>query len=189
MAKRINIALPPRVLRLIDQAAKAAGESRSDYVARRARASGRRVWEMLVIHYWGLFACSTLPNPKAFKKCIRRVKMKNFIIYERLFFAGALSLFMGACSLPCQAADIQIKYSDVYIDGEIRPGDAERLAVALSQARFDVSQLTVNSMGGDVREALRIAGLVRGTKLEVKVAKGGFCVSSCFFIFWTGFLD
>ena len=113
--------------------------------------------------------------------------MKNFKIDERLFVAGALLLFMGACSLPCLAADIQVKYSEVYLDGEIRPGDAERLAVALSQARFDVSQLTVNSMGGDVRESLRIAGLVRGTQLEVKVAKGGFCVSSCFFIFLDGF--
>ncbi len=36
--ERINITLPARVLRRIDQAAKAAGESRSDYIARRALA-------------------------------------------------------------------------------------------------------------------------------------------------------
>jgi len=35
-AERINITLPSRVLRRIDQAAKAAGESRSGYIARRA---------------------------------------------------------------------------------------------------------------------------------------------------------
>ena len=37
-AERINITLPSRVLRRIDQAAKAAGESRSGYIARRALA-------------------------------------------------------------------------------------------------------------------------------------------------------
>ena len=37
-AERINITLPSRVLRRIDQAAKAAGESRSSFIARRALA-------------------------------------------------------------------------------------------------------------------------------------------------------
>ncbi|MDP2818824.1 MAG: type II toxin-antitoxin system HicB family antitoxin [Polaromonas sp.] len=37
-AERINITLPSRVLRRIDQAAKDAGESRSGYIARRALA-------------------------------------------------------------------------------------------------------------------------------------------------------
>ena len=36
--ERINITLPSRVLRRIDQAAKEAGESRSGYIARRALA-------------------------------------------------------------------------------------------------------------------------------------------------------
>jgi HicB_like antitoxin of bacterial toxin-antitoxin system len=35
-AERINITLPSRVLRRMGQAAKAAGESRSGYIARRA---------------------------------------------------------------------------------------------------------------------------------------------------------
>jgi hypothetical protein len=35
-AERINITLPSRVIRRIDQAATAAGESRSSYIARRA---------------------------------------------------------------------------------------------------------------------------------------------------------
>ena len=37
-AERVNITLPARVLRRIDAAAKAAGESRSWYIARRAMA-------------------------------------------------------------------------------------------------------------------------------------------------------
>ncbi|MBC7705136.1 MAG: type II toxin-antitoxin system HicB family antitoxin [Rhodoferax sp.] len=37
-AERVNITLPSRVLRRIDQAARAAGESRSGYIARRALA-------------------------------------------------------------------------------------------------------------------------------------------------------
>ncbi|MBK5913881.1 type II toxin-antitoxin system HicB family antitoxin [Rhodocyclus purpureus] len=38
-AERINITLPARVLRRIDAAARAAGESRSGYIARRALAA------------------------------------------------------------------------------------------------------------------------------------------------------
>jgi len=38
-AERVNITLPARVLRRIDAAAKAAGESRSGYIARRALAA------------------------------------------------------------------------------------------------------------------------------------------------------
>ncbi len=37
--ERVNITLPARVLRRIDKAAKAAGESRSGYIARRALSS------------------------------------------------------------------------------------------------------------------------------------------------------
>ena len=37
-AERVNITLPARVLRRIDQAARAAGETRSGYIARRALA-------------------------------------------------------------------------------------------------------------------------------------------------------
>lgn len=38
-AERVNITLPARVLRRIDQAAQAAGETRSGYIARRALAA------------------------------------------------------------------------------------------------------------------------------------------------------
>ncbi len=38
-AERVNITLPARVLRRIDQAAKAAGETRSGYIARRVLAA------------------------------------------------------------------------------------------------------------------------------------------------------
>ncbi len=41
-AERVNITLPARVLRRIDMAAKAAGETRSGYIARRALADDVR---------------------------------------------------------------------------------------------------------------------------------------------------
>ena len=106
---------------------------------------------------------------------------------RRVFFSAILSLLLSGCHSASFAADITVRLSNIQLSGEIVPGDAERMAVALSQSKFDLRQLTVNSMGGNVREALRIAGLVRGTHLEVIVEKNGFCVSSCFFIFLGGY--
>ncbi|MDF2461772.1 MAG: hypothetical protein K0Q43_7 [Ramlibacter sp.] len=86
--------------------------------------------------------------------------------------------------------------TSVTLSGAIVPGDAERLASHfMSTKPIQISTtssyypfpntLYLNSPGGDVLEAVRLAELVRALGLAVAVAPGakGSCASSCFLIY------
>jgi hypothetical protein len=118
--------------------------------------------------------------------------MRNLI--NIAFFLSILaSLFQ-----PAVASDISIlanppggnNYSinnDFLLSGEIRKGDAEKLAKAFMQARPYPMRLTLNSPGGEVEEALRIVSLVKALRLPItEVEGGGTCASACFFIYLAG---
>ena len=81
------------------------------------------------------------------------------------------------------------------LSGQINPGDAERAVrvfLSVEPIMKDVhllpDALEVNSKGGDVREAIKIASLVKATYMNVTVKSGGrsVCASSCFFIYLAG---
>lgn len=88
-------------------------------------------------------------------------------------------------SIMAKAADVYSEKYSIYLDGEIRRGDAERVVVAAMEAKI-INRITVNSMGGDLMEAMRIAAIVKDAHWGVYVAKGKVCVSACFFIFLAG---
>jgi hypothetical protein len=73
------------------------------------------------------------------------------------------------------------------LKGEIVPGDYEYLLEVLRNdpARFlNSTGFVLASPGGDIQEALKVAGLVKGTYSAVFVGPAtGPCVSACFFIF------
>ena len=81
---------------------------------------------------------------------------------------------------------------EVRVEGQIVPGDAERLAkLALSLKREDIWKLnwlhvTINSGGGSVREALKIGRFLRSHNAFVWLWKGDQCLSSCVFILMAG---
>lgn len=79
--------------------------------------------------------------------------------------------------------------------GEIKPGDAEQavsVILAIKPLMKDFyphpRELVVNSPGGDVREAIRMASFVKAAHMDVSVLAGGkgACASSCFFIYLAG---
>lgn len=109
---------------------------------------------------------------------------KNFLLVL-IFFVATFIPLVG------HAADIFLGKSKLNIVGEIRPGDAERVAQsAIEQVTMNkrkIASVRVNSPGGDVAEAIRIADLVAGMKPDVYVANGGVCASSCFLIFLAGY--
>jgi hypothetical protein len=76
--------------------------------------------------------------------------------------------------------------SYLQLSGEIKKGDAEKLAKVLMQAHPFGTHLYLDSPGGDVNEALRIALLAKALHLDMVVAAGGTCASACFFIFLAG---
>jgi hypothetical protein len=71
------------------------------------------------------------------------------------------------------------------LSGEIKNGDAEKLAETFTIPFLD-RRLILDSPGGDVEEALRIASLVKTLHLITIVKDGSTCASSCFFIFLAG---
>ena len=97
----------------------------------------------------------------------------------RWLVAVVFSIFM----LPVLAADIYVESGhQVHIDGEIRTGDAERVASLISGMRY-LSIFSVKSPGGNVEEALRISTLIEGTNSGFVIKRGEICASACFFMF------
>lgn len=81
------------------------------------------------------------------------------------------------------------------LSGEIVPGDTERiigkvLAInpIVGRTYLLPSSIWIDSPGGDIREAMRLASLVKAAYLNVTVVPGGkgVCASSCFFIYLAG---
>lgn len=89
-------------------------------------------------------------------------------------------------SQSARAADVYIEGPSLYLNGEIRQGDAERLASLISQKKV-VLRLRINSPGGDLIEAMRLADLVKNAHIGVTVGNGGYCISACFFVFLEGY--
>jgi hypothetical protein len=99
------------------------------------------------------------------------------------------------CTTTATAATIRLDHppdipGSISLQGEIVVGDAERLVLALVERHkqhrkpFPVS-LYLDSNGGSVREALRIAEIVRAVGLVVVVQseQKAVCLSSCFLIY------
>jgi len=73
-------------------------------------------------------------------------------------------------------------YPILDLSGEIRAGDAELLAKFFSLNEIRI--VRIDSAGGDVAEAIRMAALIKGSHIPVGVRpRGGICASSCFFLY------
>jgi hypothetical protein len=70
----------------------------------------------------------------------------------------------------------------VSLSGKIMPGDAERIAKIVidfkKRTGYLIKAFRVDSAGGDINEALKIAALVRGLYGSVKVINDRYCASS-----------
>lgn len=106
--------------------------------------------------------------------------MKNLLIATLLVVIEIYTSTMAS------AADIYIEKSSLYLQGEIRQGDAERLASLAKDSKIIVN-IKVNSPGGDLAESLLIANLIKDLHISVRVVNGGYCVSSCFFLLLEGY--
>ena len=96
-----------------------------------------------------------------------------------------------------RAAEIKVDHdssSDIIeIRGEIVSGDANRLKKAIAQAApnirldslYDLT-ISINSPGGDVKEAVSMGNIVRQSLVSVSVEGGGVCASACFFVWLAG---
>lgn len=72
----------------------------------------------------------------------------------------------------------------IFIEGTIEKGDSEKVAKILGSEKV-VSRFHLNSPGGSLQEALKIASLIKGGNYDTRVEPGGQCASACFFVFLT----
>jgi hypothetical protein len=106
-------------------------------------------------------------------------------------FAAAL---IAALASPAAAADIKLlPHPDqpvtVSLTGRIVEGDAERFLTVANLAKTEghtVTAVALDSLGGLIAEAAKIAVSVRGAGIATEVASGATCTSACFLIFAAG---
>ena len=103
----------------------------------------------------------------------------------------ALAYLLALVSTTIFAADITPTGSGrVLLDGQITEGDAERLIRAQQQSMLSLGRplrtLELNSPGGSIAEAVRLAQLVELFRLDTWVVSEGNCMSSCFILFIAG---
>ena len=73
----------------------------------------------------------------------------------------------------------------LFVKGVIEAGDADRVIASLKSSRV-APELVLDSPGGSIAEAVRIAQVVKKLVMGVTVAPGGHCASACFMIFAAG---
>lgn len=104
------------------------------------------------------------------------------------------TLLIVFLSLPAMALEVFVDRDDdvqfIHLRGSISPGDAEKISAALvhywRNSGLLLKVFRVDSRGGDVNEAIKIAGLIRGVYGSVKVINGKYCASSCFLLWLNG---
>ena len=86
--------------------------------------------------------------------------------------------------------EFEVKGRDLYATGEIRDGDYEKLLAFFRgqppKVFVDTGFFDLNSPGGSVTEALKLAQFISGTFRMTRVGPQEKCMSSCFFLFVSG---
>jgi hypothetical protein len=78
---------------------------------------------------------------------------------------------------------------EISISGDIAPGDADLLKARIKAANDAgklVTSLRLNSEGGNLLEAVRLADAVKFAKMSTNVGQSATCASACFLIFAAG---
>lgn len=68
------------------------------------------------------------------------------------------------------------------LEGDIAPGDAERMLEQITQSSRSVETLVLQSPGGSVSDALKIGRYIRQAGIETRMLRGEFCFSACPYI-------
>jgi hypothetical protein len=108
--------------------------------------------------------------------------------------ALAIVLAGLAFAQPAEAADVASSTSTagkiiITLTGDIVDGDADKVWRAIKAAQDGgrlVSGIRLNSMGGKLMEAVKLADIVREASIATAVDEGADCASACFIVFAAG---
>ncbi len=124
--------------------------------------------------------------------CGKLIRMSGSA-FGRLW-AGQAALagwLLAAATLPALAADVTVQGSAIRIKGRIEAGDAQKLEQLLAtpqgrQAFVRSGTFLLDSRGGRVSEALKIAKIVERGFGTTVVLSGAQCYSACFIVYAAG---
>ena len=119
---------------------------------------------------------------------------------RRLMVALVLLVVVALASAPGRAADIRLADSPlcgIALSGPIAPGDTDRLRALIDQAGYDAHRpsqsetseglrLCLDSQGGSLAEAARLAEYVFETGIGTILAADATCLSACAWVFMLG---
>ncbi len=111
--------------------------------------------------------------------------IKRFIYFSLAILFGLFSSFTKAGGF--SFVKITGDYHDILYSGKIESGDADKLlGLMILNQRNSYRSVVLNSPGGDVEEAIKVADLIKQLALTTKVANQGVCASACFFVWLSG---
>lgn len=104
------------------------------------------------------------------------------------------TLALAFASMRAQSAEVKsrdFRDGKVRLDivGEIQPGDANSVAAAIKAANDRtkmVATVRLNSVGGNILEAVKLADIIRNGKIATAVLSESTCASACFIVFSAG---
>jgi len=102
--------------------------------------------------------------------------------------AAALSASVAAAA-EIKSFNLKDDSVEISISGSIAPGDNDTLTASIKAANDAgklVTSLRLNSYGGNLLEAIRVADWVRSAKISTNVGQSATCASACFLIFAAG---
>ena len=100
----------------------------------------------------------------------------------------ALSLSIAAAA-EMKSLNLEDDSVEISVSGNIAPGDADLLNArikAANDAGKQETSLRLNSAGGNLLEAVRLAAAVKLAKMSTNVGQSATCASACFLIFAAG---
>jgi hypothetical protein len=98
----------------------------------------------------------------------------------------AVILFLMSSAGQAASFTVQGPHRKVLVmNGPIESGDVEKMMLA-AKKDLTIASLAINSPGGSVAEAVRLAEIIKTLHWQVTVESEGVCASACFLMFYAG---
>jgi hypothetical protein len=110
--------------------------------------------------------------------------MRAVILFTAAYLAGA-----AAHAAELNSFQTQKRNTVVTLAGEIAAGDSQslnRIIQGSDEANRSVTEIRLNSPGGSLAEAAKLAGIIRHGKIATILPPGARCASACFIVFAAG---
>ncbi|GKQ52150.1 hypothetical protein [Bradyrhizobium sp. Ce-3] len=111
------------------------------------------------------------------------------IVSSMLRVLGAAVFSTAATAAELSSVTLKGDVTIIALSGDVAAGDTEAAEALIKTANDGnrlISALRLDSPGGSVAEAVKLAGLIRRAKLPTIVATGSRCASACFIVFAAG---